>query len=247
MVKRLIVFLLCAALCCVQQDTRAAGWLPLAKSSGGGGGAVTFFNSTSETAFAGSSGATFTSASFNAGSGSGRALVVGLTYLWSSTAGVLTVTYGGATPTTITGATATDADNVVSLLYGITAAGGLPTGSNTLTVSGTQPFFLNISMLAVTNANQTGGTTTFSNGTGTTGNAGSPNVTVTSTTSSLVYVLGSGFPGTFSGVVSPGTGIGAQNIGVTSQSQYATGVASASYSETLSSGNWSTAGVSISP
>lgn len=204
------------------------------------------YNDTSATAFAGSTGTSFTSASFDAGSGSNRALAVGLSYLWSGTAGTLTVTYGGVTLSAIAGTTFTDGDGVTSIIYGITATGGLPTGSNTLTVSGTQPFYLNVDLLAVTGADQTGGTTTFAHATGGTGNAGNPNVTVTSATGNLVFALGSAFPGTFSGVVSPGTLIGsAENVGITSAAQYANGAASVATSETLSSGNWSTAAVDI--
>lgn len=43
--KRLIAFLLCAALCCFQQDSRAQGWFPLVKAGGGGGFSLTFKNS----------------------------------------------------------------------------------------------------------------------------------------------------------------------------------------------------------
>lgn len=208
--------------------------------------AVLRYNDTSATAFAGSTGTSFTSASFDAGSGSNRALAVGLSYLWGGTAGTLTVTYGGVTLSAIAGTTFTDADGVTSIIYGITATGGLPTGSNTLTVSGTQAFYLNVNLLAVTGADQTGGTTTFAHATGGTGNAGNPSVTVTSATGNLVFALGSGFPGTFSGVVSPGTLIGTtQNVGITSAAQYANGAATVATSETMSSGNWSTAAVDI--
>lgn len=248
MVRRLIVFLLCAALCCFQQDTRAAGWLPLVKSGGGGGGNVTFDNAASSTTAGPIS--TFTTPSFTVGSGSNRAMVAGLMVFWSGTVGVLTVKWDAAstnqTLTAITGATATSSDGAISVLYGLVA----PTsGAKTLTVSATQPFYINVSILSVTNANQAGGTTTFTHGTGSTGNVTPSTITVTSVaTTNLVYVLASSFGPTYTGTVSPGTSIGVTNGDVASASQYAAGAASVTATETMSTnGNWSSAGTSIAP
>lgn len=54
--KRLIAFLLCAALCYFQQDSRA-GWLPLAKPASGGGSAPVFaWQNTQNTTFVQSTG-----------------------------------------------------------------------------------------------------------------------------------------------------------------------------------------------
>lgn len=245
-IKRLAIFLLCAALCLFQQDTRAAGWLPLAKA-GGGGGSVARDNSASSTIVGPVS--TFTTPSFTVGSGSNRAMVAGLMVFWSSTVGVLTVKWDAAgtnqTLTAITGATATSSDGAISILYGLVA----PTsGAKTLTVSATQPFFINVSILTVTGANQTGGTTTFTHGAGAINSDNPARLTVTSATTNLVYALGSCFGQTFTGTVSPGTSIGVTNGDVASESQYATGAATVATTETMGSNcNWSSAGVSISP
>jgi hypothetical protein len=79
--KRLIVFLLCTALCCFQQDTRAAGWLPLAKSSGGASVALDSCGALQDY---GSAGTSQTYTLLTVGTGSNRALVVG-TYYFDNT------------------------------------------------------------------------------------------------------------------------------------------------------------------
>lgn len=208
--------------------------------------AVAYYNGTQSTAFSGSTGTNY-SFSFDNGSGSNPALLLGLSYLWSGTAGSFTVKSGSQAISTVTGATGTDADNVVTLLYGITGAQGLPAGVNTVSIVATQSVFLDVAALAVTGANQTGGTTTFANGAGGNGTVNPASKTITSATGDLVFVVASGFPTTFTGAVSPGTIIGsAQNVGLNSNAQYANGAASVAATLTMSgNGNWSIAGVDI--
>jgi hypothetical protein len=248
MIKRIAAFFLLfyVGLWCLQQSN-AAGWLPLAQSSGGGGcSTVLRDNSTSATA-AGPT--TSMTASMLVGSGTQRALVAGLMVFWSSTVGTLTVVWDAASTnqamTAITGATATSSDGAISVLYGLVA----PTsGTKILTVTGTQSFYHNISLLSVTCANQTGGITTFKNGTGATGAITPSTITFSSGTTNLAYALASSFGPTYTGVVSPGTSIGVTNGDVASESQYITGAASITATETMSTnGNWSSAAVSIGP
>jgi hypothetical protein len=190
---------------------------------------------------------TFTTPSFTVGSGSSRAMVAGLTIFWASTVGTLTVKWDSSgtnqTLTAITGATATSADGTISVLYGLVA----PTsGAKTLTITGTQSFYVNASLLAVTGANQTGGVTTFANGAGNTGTSTPSSLVITSAVGNLAYALASTFGTTYTGTVSPGTSIGVTNGDVASVSQYITGAASISTTETeTANGNWSTAGVNI--
>jgi hypothetical protein len=209
-----------------------------------GGGTVAFFNGAASTAFSGNTGTTYT-VSFDSGSGTDRALVVAIIYLWSSTVGTVTVTYGGVSMTPITGATANNG-GTFTVLYGLTG-GTLPTGANNIVVTATQAFFLNVTSLAVTNANQTGGTTTFANGTGNTGSVTPSTLTVTSATNDMVFSQAGGFPTAFTGTLSPGVIVGTnQTTGLLSIAQRVAGSASVSTSFTMSTnGAWATAGVDI--
>jgi hypothetical protein len=160
--KRLIAFLLCAALCCFQ--VQAAGWLPLA-SPGGGGGAVTL----------NVKGTINTVAGTNTGVSSNPVTVAA-----GSNIALLCVIFygGGASPpaglavkldaTTSMGSPVVSSSNAGVGLVEVYLVLSPSTGSHTCDATWTSTFEPTyIDVYVFNGVNQTGGTTTLAHSTGT--------------------------------------------------------------------------------
>lgn len=136
----------------------------------------------------GSSSTSFSSSSIiTVGSGSNRALVVYLLFVFGGGSGLptgISVTWNGVAMTAITGASFSDVTAGVSI-----AAFGLvnpASGANTLAASWTGARFTSVAAISFTGVDQTGGVTSFAHGAGNHGNAGgNASVTVTSATGNI--------------------------------------------------------------
>ncbi|UPT97249.1 hypothetical protein J4G48_0003440 [Bradyrhizobium barranii subsp. apii] len=121
------------------------------------------------------------------GSGSNRALVVYLMFVFGGGSGLptgISVTWNGVAMTPITGASFSDVTAGTSIIaYGLVNPAS---GANTLSASWTGSRFTSVAAISFTGVDQTGGATSFAHGAGNHGNAGgNASVTVTSATGNI--------------------------------------------------------------
>ncbi|MDI3561281.1 hypothetical protein [Bradyrhizobium sp. Arg816] len=146
------------------------------------------FDTFGHTGNGGSSTTSYSSASvITVGSGSNRALVVFLMFVFAGGSGLptgISVTWNGVSMTPITGATFSDVTAGTSIIaYGLVNPAS---GANTLAASWTGARFASVGAISFTGVDQTGGATSFAHGAGNHGNAGgNATVTVTSATGNI--------------------------------------------------------------